>query len=33
LHVHKASIGKIDFLRDTATIKIYYYENKNQSQG
>ncbi len=30
--VHKASIGKIDFLRDTATIKIYYHENKNQEQ-
>lgn len=28
--VHKASIGKIDFLRDTANIKIYYHENKNQ---
>lgn len=32
LHVHKASIGKVDFLRDTATIKIYYHENKNQEQ-
>ncbi len=30
LTVHKASIGKVDFLRDTATIKIYYHENKNQ---
>jgi hypothetical protein len=32
LTVHKASIGKVDFLRDTATIKIYYHENKNQEQ-
>jgi hypothetical protein len=32
LRVHKASIGKVDFLRDTATIKIYYLENKNQEQ-
>lgn len=32
LNVHKASIGKVDFLRDTATIKIYYHENKNQEQ-
>jgi hypothetical protein len=30
LNVHKASIGKVDFLRDTATIKVYYHENKNQ---
>lgn len=32
LKVHKASIGKVDFLRDTATVKIYYHENKNQEQ-
>jgi hypothetical protein len=32
LDVHKASIGKVDFLRDTATIKVYYHENKNQEQ-
>ncbi|HEU4719228.1 MAG TPA: DUF4956 domain-containing protein [Bacteroidia bacterium] len=31
LKVHKASIGHVDFLRDTATIKIYYYENTNQA--
>ncbi len=30
LNVHKASIGKVDFLRDTATIKIYYHEDKHQ---
>jgi hypothetical protein len=30
LTIHKVSVGKIDFLRDTAIIKIYYYEAKNQ---
>ncbi|MFM2387270.1 MAG: hypothetical protein RL660_2027 [Bacteroidota bacterium] len=25
LKVHRVEIGKIDFLRDTATVKIYYY--------
>lgn len=30
LKIHKISVGKVDFLRDTATIKIYYYESKNQ---
>lgn len=30
LKIHKISVGKIDFLRDTAMIKIYYYESKNQ---
>lgn len=30
LNIHKVSIGRIDFLRDTAAVKIYYYENKNQ---
>jgi hypothetical protein len=27
IHVHRISIQKIDFLRDAAQIKIYYYEN------
>jgi hypothetical protein len=26
LNIHKISITKVDFLRDTAVIKIYYYE-------
>lgn len=30
LSIHKISIGRVDFMRDTATIKIYYYESKNQ---
>jgi hypothetical protein len=30
LNVHKVSIGRIDFLRDTATLKIYYHETANQ---
>lgn len=28
LEVHRFSITKVDFLRDTATIRIYYYEKK-----
>jgi hypothetical protein len=28
LNIHKVSVGRVDFLRDTATLKIYYYENK-----
>ena len=27
LSIHKITIGKVDFLRDTAIIKIYYYED------
>jgi hypothetical protein len=27
LNVHRVEIGKIDFLRDTALVKIYYYNN------
>ncbi len=30
LKIHKVSIGKVDFLRDTAVVKIYYYATKNQ---
>lgn len=30
LTIHKVSIGKVDFLRDTAVVKIYYYATKNQ---
>ncbi len=30
LKINKIEIGKIDFLRDTAKINIYYYENNNQ---
>ena len=30
LNIHKISIGKLDFLRDTAMIKIYYFEDKSQ---
>ncbi len=27
LNVHRVEIGKIDFLRDTVNIKMYYYDN------
>ena len=28
LNIHKISIGKIDFMKDTAVVKIYYYDAK-----
>jgi hypothetical protein len=28
LNIHRFSIGKINFLRDSASIKVYYYEKK-----
>jgi hypothetical protein len=28
LNIHKVSIGRVDFLRDTATVKIYYYADR-----
>lgn len=30
LKINKIEVGKIDFLRDTAKINIYYFENNNQ---
>jgi hypothetical protein len=30
LNIHKVSIGKVDYLRDTATVKIYYYEEASK---
>jgi hypothetical protein len=29
LNIHRLSIGKIDFLKDSAQIKIYYYEENS----
>ena len=29
LDIHRFSITKVDFLRDTASIRIYYHESKN----
>ncbi|MEW6470104.1 MAG: DUF4956 domain-containing protein [Bacteroidota bacterium] len=31
LEIHKVSIGRVDYLRDTATVKIYYYEKKKNA--
>lgn len=31
LNIHKVSIGRVDYLRDTANVKIYYYEEKSSS--
>ncbi len=28
LNVHRISIGKVNFLKDTAMVKLYYYEEK-----
>jgi hypothetical protein len=28
LNIHRVAVNRIDFLRDTAVIKIYYYPNK-----
>lgn len=28
LKIHRVDIGRIDFLRDTAQLKVYYYEKK-----
>ena len=30
LNIHRISVGKVDFLRDTATVRIYYYETKKK---
>jgi hypothetical protein len=32
LTIHRISIGDIDFMRDTAVIKIYYYRKANRAQ-
>ncbi len=32
LDIHKATVGRVDFLRDTATVKAYYTENPNNQQ-
>ena len=29
LNIHRIAVGRVDFLRDTATVRIYYYETKN----
>ena len=31
LNIHKVNIGKVDFLKDTATIKIFYYDNNHHA--
>lgn len=34
LNIHKISIGKINFMKDTASIKVYYYDKKvNEKQS
>ena len=31
LNIHRVEIGRIDFLRDTATIRVFFYEERNAS--
>jgi len=31
LKINRVEVGKIDFLRDTARVDIYYYESENQA--
>lgn len=33
IEIHRIAIGRIDFLRDTALIKIYYYQDQQPDQG
>ena len=33
LNIHKVSIEEIDFLRDSAQLRIYYYENHSKSSA
>jgi hypothetical protein len=33
LNIHRITIGKVDFLKDSAIIKFYYYEDKNNRQN
>lgn len=30
LNIHKISVGRVDFLKDTASVKIYYHESKQR---
>jgi hypothetical protein len=32
LNIHKISIGRVDYLRDTANVKVYYYESRKSNQ-
>lgn len=32
LNIHRIAVGRVDFLRDTATVRIYYYETKNTAK-
>jgi len=33
LEIHRIKVGKIDFLKDVADIKVYYYQNQNEKYG
>ena len=31
LDIHRTEIGRIDFLRDTARVRVFYYDDPNKS--
>ncbi len=33
LNIHKVNVGKVNFLKDTASIKIYYYDNTTNNNA
>ena len=33
LNIHRAAVNKIDFLKDIAIVKIYYYEETSHRKG
>ncbi len=33
ININRVEIGRVDFLRDTARIRIYYFESENQPSG
>jgi len=32
LNIHRVAIGKVNFLKDTAVVKLYYYEDKTTNE-
>jgi hypothetical protein len=33
ININRVEIGRVDFLRDTARVRIFYYESENQPTG
>jgi hypothetical protein len=32
LNIHRITINRVDFLKDTALVKVYYYEERNRDK-